>query len=264
MSNTAVIQSVSDAAEDVSRAACAMIGGCVVGIAVAADWLGQETEQDRKAVDEYREARRRELLENPMCKTDVKTVRAIWPQLKTESLQISNPEKLVKSAQRLGYCLEPLADVKKPLTEQPYIFLQKPTGERLVISYNQDRRIMLATSGKDSRLRHLVRQHTLDCALDHLQKKGMKIQTATLSNGEVQILAREKTSKRRQHGSAEIRAKVRNDGSAWIDVDRLQTDRCHEIVKDFAEAIGGKVTEMKMKTASFQLPGESAKTNIKV
>ena len=89
------------------------------------------------------------------------------------------------------------------------------------------------------------------------------MQTATLSTGEVQILAREITNKR-QDGLAEIKAKVLNDGTALIDVDRLQADRCHEIVKEFAEAIGGQVTEMKMKSASFQLPGEPARTNIKV
>jgi len=262
MSNTAVVTPVADSTGGAGIAAT-MIGGCILGIAAAAVWLSQETEQDRKAVEEYREARRRELLENPLGRTDLRTVHEAWPQLRAESLYISNPETLVQSAQRLGYRLEPLADVKKPLRYQPHIFLQKPSGERLAISYNEDRRVVLTTAGDDSRLRHLVRQHTVDRALDHLQKKGLSIQTATLSNGEVQILAREKTNQRRD-GLAEIKAQVRNDGTAWIDVDRLQGNRCNEIVQEFAEAVGGQVTEMKMKAVSFQLPGEPAKTNIKI
>jgi hypothetical protein len=241
-----------------------LIGACFWGVKEAVYWACQETDEDRKAVAEYKEAKLRELLAKPTMKTvRLDSFRKVWPQLKSESLHIKNPDSLVLAAKSLGYQLEPLADTKKPLKQQPHIFLQKPTGERLAISFKKDRRIVLITAGEDSRLRQLVHRHTVDRSLAHFKKKGMSVQTATLPNGEVQILAREKTNK---HGDslAEIKAKVRNDGSALIDVDRLQTDRCHEIVKDFAEAVGGQVTEQKMKTASFRLPGEPAKTNIKV
>ena len=50
MSNTAVINPV------------ALVGGCIVGLVEAASWVCQETEEDKKAVTEYREARKRELL----------------------------------------------------------------------------------------------------------------------------------------------------------------------------------------------------------
>lgn len=263
MSNTGIVDPVAAAADGVCIAA-ELVGDCIVELAAAASWLCQETEKDRKAVTKYREAKRRELLgKSAMNNARFETIREAWPQLKAESLYIKNADTLVLAAKTLGYHLEPLADTKKPLRHQPHIFLQKPTGERLAIGFNKDRRIVLATTGDDSRLRHLVRQHTLDRSLDHLQKKGMSVRTATLSTGEVQILAREKTNKRRD-GLAEIKAKVRNDGSVLIDVDRLQGNRCHEIVQDFAEAVGGQVTEMKMKTACFQLPGEPAKTTIKV
>ena len=235
-----------------------------VGLVAAVSWVCQETDEDRKAVDEYREARKQELLKKRTMKTvRLDTFRKVWPELKSESLHIKNPESLVLAAKSLGYHLEPLADTKKPLKRQPHIFLQKPTGERLAIGFKKDRRIVLITAGEDSRLHHLVRQHTMDRALDHFKKKGMSMKTATLSTGEVQILAREKTNKR-QDGSAEIKAKVLNDGTALIDVDRLQGSRCHEIVQDFAEAIGGQVTEQKTKSVSFKLPGEPARTTIKV
>jgi hypothetical protein len=256
MSNTAVVTPVAGITTTI-------IGRGMRGIAAVATWLCQETEQDRKAGEEYREARRRELLENPTHTTDLKMIPEALPQFTWQSLCISNPETLVQSAQRLGYRLEPLVDAKKPLKHQPHIFLQKPSGERLAISYNEDRLIVLTKAGGDSRLRHLVRQHTLDCALEHLEKKGMRIQTAVLSNGEAQIFAREKTDQH-QDGLAQIRAQLNNDGTAWIDVDHLQSNRCREIVQDFADAIGGQVTEMKMKVVSFQLPGEPAKTSIKV
>lgn len=263
MSNTTVVAPVAVAAGGVGIAA-ALVGGCIVGLVAAASWVCQETEEDRKAVAEYHQSRRKELLENPqphIAKFDM--IHEAWPQLKAESLYMKNPDTLVQSAQGIGYRLEPLADTKRPLKEQPYIFLRKPTGERLAISFNQDRQIVLTTAGDDLRLRHLVRQHTVDRALDHLQKKGMTIQTAKLANGELQILAKEQTNKHGD-GLAELKAQVRNDGTAWIDVDRLQGNRCQEIVQEFAEAVGGKVIDTKMKVASFQLPGESAKTNIKV
>lgn len=262
MSNTAVVTPVA-AATAGGGGIVMLVGGCILGLAAAAAWVCKETEEDRKAVEEYRAARQRDLLEDPLRTTDMKTAHEAWPLLKAESLHISNPETLVQSAQRLGYRLAPLVDVKKPLRHQPHIFLEKPSGERLAISYDTDRRIVLTTAGDDSRLRHLVRQHTLDRALDHLAKKGLTVQTATLANGEVQILAREKTSRRRD-GLAEIKAQVRNDGTAWIDVDRLHGNRCQKIVQEFAEAVGGQVTEMKMKALSFQLPGEPAKTRIEV
>lgn len=260
MSNTAVVTPV--AAVGGAGIAAAVIGGCILGLAAAASWVCRETDDDRKAITEYREARRREFLENPFHATDLNSVREAWPQLKAENLYITNPESLIRSAQNLGYRLEPLADVKKSLVEQPYILLQKTTGERLALSYNDDRRIVLTTAGDDLRLSHLVRQHTVERALDHLQKKGLTIQTTTLPGGELQILARERTSKRKD-GLAEIKAQVRNDGTAWIDVDRLKSDRCREIVQEFAEAVGGKVTEMKMRGLSFQLPGEPVKTKIR-
>jgi hypothetical protein len=252
MSNTAVINPV------------ALVGGCIVGLVEAASWVCQETTEDKKAVTEYREARKRELLGMSMMKAvRFDRFRKVWPELRAKSLYIKTPDTLVQAAKNLGYHLEPLADTKKPLKQQAHIFMQKPTGERLAIGFKKDRRIVLISAGEDSRLNQLVQRHTLDRSLDHLKKRGMAIQTATLSTGEVQILARETTNKHHD-GLAEIKAKVLNDGTALIDVDRLQTDRCHEIVKDFAEAIGGQVTEQKTKSLSFQLPGEPAKTKIKV
>lgn len=262
MSNTAVVSSVNESSGNGSVGE-SVIGGCILGIASVAAWLCQETDEDRKAVSEYREARRRELLQRPFTAMDLQSVHQAWPKLKAESLHLSNPETLIQSAQHLGYRLEPLVDKHKPLINQPHIYLQKQSGERMALSFDKDRRIVLTTAGEDLRLRRLVRQHTLDQALVHVQKKGMQVRTATLPNGEVQILAREQNNRNRD-GAAEIKVQVRNDGSAWIDVDRLQGKRCVEIVREFAEAVGGKVTETNMKDASFQLPGEPAKTNVKV
>jgi hypothetical protein len=252
MSNTAVVNPV------------AAIGDCIVGLVAAATWVCQVTDEDRKAVNEYQDARKREQLKSRTMKAiRFDTFRKVWPDLKSASLHIKKPDTLILAAKNLGYHLEPLADAKKPLKQQTHIFLKKPTGERLAIGFKKDRRIVLISAGDDSRLHQLMQRHTMDRALDHLQKKGMSIKTATLSTGEVQILAREKTNEHRD-GMAEIKAKVRNDGSVLIDVDRLQSNRCHEIVQEFAEAVGGQVTELKMKTACFKLPGEPAKTNIKV
>jgi len=253
MSNTAVVNPV------------APVGDSIVGLVAAVSWVCKETDEDKKTVAEYREARKRELLKKKTTMKAVRfdTFRKVWPQLKEKSLYIKNPDTVLLAAKNLGYHLEPLADTKKPLRQQPHIFLQKPTGERLAIGFKKDRRIVLITAGEDSRLSQLLHRHTLDRSLDHFKKKGMSVQTATLSTGEVQILAREKTDAN-QDASAEIKAKVLNDGSALIDVDRIQTDRCHEIVKDFAEAMGGQIMVQKKKSANFMLPGEPVRTNVRV
>jgi len=252
MSNTAAVNPV------------ASIGDCIDGLVSAASWVCQVTDEDQKAVNKYQEARKRELLKSRTMKVvRFDTFRKVWPELKSESLHIKKPDTLILAAKNLGYHLEPLADVKKPLKQQPHIFLRKPTGERLAIGFKKDRRIVLISAGDDSRLHQLMHRHTMDRALDHFKKKGMTVTTATLPTGEVQILAREESNKHKD-GLAEIKAKVLNNGAALIDVDNLQGSRCHEIVQEFAEAVGGQVTEQKMKTACFKLPGEPARTNIKV
>jgi len=52
-------------------------------------------------------------------------------------------------------------------------------------------------------------------------------------------------------------------GTTWVDVDQVKGNRCEELVRGLAEAVGGKVTSTQPKDAYFQLPGEPARTQVK-
>jgi hypothetical protein len=65
-------------------------------------------------------------------------------------------------------------------------------------------------------------------------------------------------------GAAEMRAQVRADGSACVDIDKCRGNRCEVFVSELAQAIGGTVSGTTRKDAYFQLPGEPTKTRVKV
>lgn len=232
-------------------AACA--AGAAVGAIAVAQWLSQETEADKEAMERLKSQRRRETMDS-------------WKTLKPQTLQtahlhLCHPETLMNTAKRLGYRVERLALASGSTADQP-ILLRGPQGERVAIERNTRGRLMVHTAGNPSPIHTLLRQHSVDRALQHLASQGMQVQTATLSNGEVQILARE--SAPRRGGAAEIKAQIRTDGSAWIDVDKILGNRCEELVQGFAQAIGGEVTGMKKKDACFQLPGEPTRPVVRV
>lgn len=181
----------------------------------------------------------------------------------TVALHLRDAESFLRSAEKLGYQREPLLQPSGPLAEQPAILLRSATGDRLAIGRNTKGRLVILTAGDRQRVQTLVRQHTVDRAVEHLAKRGMNVQTATLANGEVQIVARERDASRRG-GPAELKTQVRTDGTAWVDVDCVRGNRCENIVSELAQAIGGEVSSMTKKAAYFQLPGEPTKTRVKI
>lgn len=221
----------------------------VVGVAALIRWLVEETDEDRAATERIKKERRLERL----TRQPVSTV----------SLRLKQPDSLIVSAEKLGYRLESLnLPAGSPMEKSP-ILLRGRSGERLAITRNANGRIDISTAGDQGRIRNLVGQHTLAKTVEHLAKKGMSVQTATLANGEVQIVGRETDSARRG-GAAEVKAQVRADGTTLIDIDCVRGNRCETIVSEFAEAIGGRVTGMTKKESYFQLPGEPTKTSVKV
>lgn len=229
----------------------AAVGALAVGCAAAVRWLVQESEADRAALAHSR-ARRAEVAVN--CGGNRP------PQsLRTAHLHLRSPDTLVQTALGLGYWVEtaPLADSAGQAT-----LLRSPTGQRLALAPNAQGRLTLLAAGAGAGLGELLRQHSLDRALAHLTRQGMEVRTARLGTGEVQIVARETTPK--TGGAAEVKAQIRKDGSAWVDVDRIQGRRCEAIVAGLAEAMGGQASQVKKKDAWFQLPGEPAKTHVKI
>ena len=172
-------------------------------------------------------------------------------------LHLRETAPLLATARALGY--REATGVVTPASGMT--LLQNARGERLALERLANGQVAAHSAGDSGAVAALLHQHTLQQALRHLTTRGMAVQTARLANGEVQILARETTAGR--GGQAEVRAQVRADGAVWVDVDKVQGNRCEEIVRDLAMAVGGAVADTKVKAACFQRPGEPARTRVK-
>jgi hypothetical protein len=132
----------------------------------------------------------------------------------------------------------------KPLSREPHILLARPTGERLAIGRDEKGQVMVSASN-ESLVKRLVSCHTVDRAISHLRGKGMNVRAQALPSGEVQIVGQEKQAK--QDGAARVTTNVRSDGSMFIDVDNITSNRCGDIVTDLADAVGGSITDTNFK-----------------
>jgi hypothetical protein len=270
MSNTSTVTPyarTSAPGSEVVLGLAALAAACVVGAAAGvvsvAQWLAEETPEDRAALARLKTERRRERLGSRTARAALTETRRAPSRLTTVSLHLHNPESLVRSAEKLGYHLEPQPQPAPQLAEQPLLLLRKPSGERLAIARHPKGRLVVQTAGNRERVQAVLRQHTLDRSTDHLARQGMHVQTATLANGEVQIVAQERDASR-HGGAAAIKAQVRTDGTAWVDVDGVRGNRCETIVAALAQAIGGEVAHTTKKEAYYQLPGEPTKVRQQV
>lgn len=251
MSNTSRVTPYESESSEFNTAAA--------GAIALARWLSEETPEDRAAVDRLKAEQRRERLERP---TTGNLISATTEPLRltTVNLHLQNPESLVRSAEKIGYRL---IKQSTPLMDKPQILLSRASGERLAIEHNDKGRLTIRTAGHQHQIHALVRHHTVDNVIEHFKSRGMHVQAATLSNGEVQIRAHEQYPSRRG-GDAEVKTQVHTDGTVWIDVDKVRGNRCQEIVSDLATAVGGQVSDMKKKDAYYQLPGEPTKTKVRI
>jgi hypothetical protein len=223
-------------------------------------WLSETTAADQAVLARLEEDRRSERLRQvpshclPSVPTSLLGVASVGLHLRT-------PESLVQSAQKLGYRLVPFSS-PTPLKHQP-VLLERPSGERLAILTNSAGRLVIHTSCAPKVVQGLMRQHSLDRALDHLTRKGMQVKTATLANGEIQILALEPQAGQRG-GAAELKAQIHLDGRAWIDIEEVRGNQCEKIVEGLAKAMGAQVANSHKKDNYYQTVGECAKVKDKV
>ena len=175
----------------------------------------------------------------------------------TLDLHQNNPESLVNSARQLNYRVITPPDHAMNDADAP-ILLERAAGERLAITRNQSGRLSIHTTHDHRVLHALVSRHTQDRVEHFLVSKGMEFKTARLSNGDMQILAREPAG-----GGAEIKTHVNSDGTTLVDIDKCRGPRCREIVDQLAEAAGCRVTGVVKKEAWYQLPGEPTKIRVK-
>lgn len=224
MSSTAIVAGVVVASPVIATA------GLIYGTVKLCQWINDNTQADIAAVGDLREQQRRERLLSP-------NAIPLGASLASATLQGSS-EPLRRTAEKLGYSLV------RPSSREPHILLARPTGERLAIGRNEEGQVTVL--GKDKgQVRKLVQCHTIDRAIGHLRGKGMNVHAQTLPNGEVQIIGQEKQA--RKDGAAKVTTNFRSDGSMFIDVDNITSNRCGDIVKDLADATGGSITDMNSK-----------------
>jgi hypothetical protein len=269
MSNTSTVtpytetSSSSESASIGGTLAAACVVGAVVGVVSLARWLAEESSEDREAIKRLKDTRRRELVANRTSATNASESLREESLGITVDLQLRNPDSLIHTAEKLGYRVESVRQSSASLTTNSPILLQRASGERLAIARNNSGKLAVHTIGDRRRVQDLVREHTVESVHTHLTAKGMTVESARLVNGEVQILACEQGAGRRG-GAAEIKAQVRLDGTALVDVDKVRGNRCEEIVQELAEAIGGEVSSVSRKNSFYQLPGEPTKTHVKI
>uniref|UniRef100_A0A7V4LD44 DUF2997 domain-containing protein n=1 Tax=Desulfobacca acetoxidans TaxID=60893 RepID=A0A7V4LD44_9BACT len=224
--------------------------------AAVVQWLSESTAADRAAVARLEEDRRAERLKgNPSCLIPCNQSSPL--RLTSVGLHLHNPESLMQSAQKLGYQVVPLS-FQGPLESQPVMLLQRPSGERLAIERNPAGKLVIHTACEPRTAQSLVRQHSMERALDHLRRKGGEVQTATLANGEIQIQAQERQTGQ-PGGTAKIKVQIHLDGRAWVDIEGVRGNRCEQIVGELASAMGAQVSSCQKKDAYYQLPGEPVK-----
>ena len=217
----------------------------VAGGYFLAKWLADSTPEDVAAVECLKEEQRRERLLSPRSDRLVSNEAPI--RLASANLHLRSSVPLRRTAEKLGY------RVVKPVSRQPQILLVRASGERLAIG--RDKQGQVTVTANDERyVKDLVRCHTIDRAIDHLKSKGMNIQTASLPNGDIQITGNEKRAKK--DGKAEVTTQVHNDGSLFVDVGNINSNRCESIISELAGAVGGDVSNRKSK-GGYRLPVSS-------
>jgi hypothetical protein len=261
MSNTSEMTPYQSSSAGLPGIAFACVAGAVIGAVVVAKWLCEETEAEKQAVKDLNDIRSRERI---ACfqNSNLASSSAELSRFSQISLHLKSVQPLVQSAEKLGYRVYKL-QAATAQNRHDCVLLMNSRGNRMLIERSSAGRLQLTTAGNMANMSTLVRQHTVDRTLEHLNKAGLKVQSATLANGDVQILAQGSLTNSGR-GPAEIKTRVNPDGSLWVDVAKVQGNRCETIVRDLANAIGAEVKQTRKKDSYFQLPGEPAKTTQRV
>ena len=262
MSNVTVVTPYEEKSN--TKSIVEQVGDCV---STVAEWLAEETPEEKQAVENLKSARRRERLG-----TTEKKAFAIPtpPTMKTVPLHLQDTKSLISSAKKLGYkvtssppSLPRLGKTNKPLPKQPRLLLENKKGERLAVVEGDKNRLTVLTTNNLKPIHSLVRQHTIDQAQKHLTRQGMEVTTRSTQSGDLELVAKEKPTKH-SGGNAKITARVCEDGRVRLDVDQVRGRRCEKISTQFSKAVGGQVTAEKKKDSYFVLPQNSVQKNIKV
>lgn len=235
----------------------------VTGVAVLAKWLMEESDEERACRKEQRRAYYEETLSRASVvdRREERSRNTHAPRLTSVPLHVRDVGSILGSATKLGYRVERQRETGAAASRQAQ-FLLRRGSERLAVTLDQGC-VALHTAGSRRLVHAVVRQHTLDRAVEHLRGRDMDVQVRQRANGEIELAAKERSNRHRD-GRAEVRAQVREDGAVRLDVDGIVGSRCKEVRDGFAEAIGGVAGETAYKTAFYTLPGEPTKIDDRV
>jgi len=209
-------------------------------------FLGEQTEEDRAAVDRLKSARREEMLQ------------AAQPV--GVALHLNNQRALVDAARTLGYePVVPRRSVSRAI-EGP-ILLRNRAGEYLALA-NEGGCVVAAASQGQGALDGLMQRYALETVRQHMPQHYQDVSTRTLSDGRTEFIARERAGISTK--PAKLKAIVKRDGRIDVDVSCTAGSRCEKLVGAIAKDLGGKVTEINKKPEYWQLPGEPVKKLVKV
>ena len=222
-------------------------------------WLLGESPAAAHITNRLKEERRLDRLDGESAR--ISTTYDFLP-MTTVELNLRQPESLMRSAEKLGYRPASADKPLEPLTSMDPILLGGPSGERLAVERNLQGRLIIHSTTSQDRIQSIIKQHTLDRALDHLVTQGMTVQTRSLPNGEIEIQACERKAPGNAAG-AEVKLQVHSDGSAMVDIDKIRGKQCVQITDRLAKAMGAKISVTRKKGAFFQRPSRvSSKAKI--
>lgn len=240
MSNTSVVTPY-EASEE--RGSIADMMGEVMG------WL-KDTDEDRAADRQAKEARANQLADDLTRRKDLKSVPVV-----SVDLRMKSADTLLRSIPSAGYRV--VQELPRPKAD--FLILKGQSGDRVILERSHDGSVRLHAEKSQTAINRIVQQHTLDRAMDYLNQSGMQVERKTLANGEVQMRVRGNSLPK----GGELHAQVRNDGSTVLDVVGVRGPQCTEIVRQYAEATGGTVDEMVKKDEYYMLPGEVRREKVR-
>ena len=237
-------------ANDIAIGAASAVAGAAFlaaagAVRLVADGLTLD-EQQKKAIKKYREEQR----------TERATIKPLTPlAIKQVRLKLREPASLVASAKQLGYdVVQPPVLTKASLTHQPSMTLTNKQGESFTIKRGREGKMVLeAPSHAASTLQAVVQQHTVDQIVRYKKQQGQSVAVKRGPNGDYMITGVERGGKHKD-GTATIKTHVPKSGVAHVDVSGIKGNRCDEIIKGVARAIGGECIHSKKKDAYFQAP----------
>ncbi|MGH7109527.1 MAG: hypothetical protein ACREFK_03780 [Stellaceae bacterium] len=243
----------SAAAEAAAAALATAMAGVAAGTTAAAAalcrFLNEESEAEAAAVA----ARRRERDLASWRVRDAGPVATASSAYVSLPLTVRDAGAIRSTAEQLGFRVAAVPALK--VGDVGYTLVYRG-NDRLAIAETRDGVVLQVHRAHVGTAQTIVRQHSIDRVANYLRRRNMAASVTRLANDEVEIRAQEPRDG--DDGRAVVTARVGADGAIDLDVDRCLGRRCEEYVNGIAEAVGGKIQEVKRKDAWYAETGQRA------